>query len=174
MRLATKKLLGFLCEYDRFHEVASNRRIKFLLDSRVYGASLRCFETIDYVKKIPFQHYQKAPAVDEKLGMAYMTFACRMVSPSVVLDYLAMSGCEKLLLVVPKKKAEFDNLPGVEQIEAPVKDFFSKFGTYVYLPVARHFDCSPRLVAECFFHDKRLFQANCYADPGFDVRLRDC
>lgn len=44
----------------------------------------------------------------------------------------------------------------------------------MYLPVARHFDCSPRLVAECFFHGKRLFQANNYADPGFDVRLRDC
>ena len=52
--------------------------------------------------------------------MAYMTFACRLATPDVVLDYLAMSGCEKLMLVVPSKKPEFEQLPGVEQVEAPV------------------------------------------------------
>lgn len=62
----------------------------------------------------------------------------------------------------------------MEQVEAPVEDFFSKFGTYIYLPVARHFDCSPRLVAECFFHEKRFFEQNGYVDPGFDVRIKDC
>lgn len=79
--MSTKKLFGFLCEYDRFHEVKTNRQIVFLLDSRVYGGSLRHFKSIDYVKKIPFQYYKKAPVVDSKIGMAYMTFACRLVSP---------------------------------------------------------------------------------------------
>lgn len=91
------------------------------MDSRVYaGMSLRHFETFDYIKKLPFHHYIKAPAVDETLGMAYMTFACRLVSPQTVLDYLEASGCSELMLVVPKKKPEFEGLPGVEQVEAPV------------------------------------------------------
>ena len=65
-------------------------------------------------------------------------------------------------------------LPGIIQVEAPLSNFFNKFDTYIYTPVARHFDCSPRLVTECFFYKKKVFADNRYVDPGFDVRYRDC
>jgi hypothetical protein len=75
---------------------------------------------------------------------------------------------------VPYKKVEFDNLLNIEQIEAPVMDLFLKFDTYIYTPVARHFDCSPRLVTECFMQNRKVISNNCYADPGFDTRYNDC
>ena len=64
-----------------------------------------------------------------------MTYVCRKVGPEVVADYLAMSGCTSSILVVPYKLAEYDNIPGITQVVAPIVDFFDKFGTYIYLPV---------------------------------------
>ena len=49
---------------------------------------------------------------------------------------------------------------------APIEDFFNKFDTYIYTPVARKFDCSPRLVTECFLQNKKLFLHLDYMDIG--------
>jgi hypothetical protein len=51
---------------------------------------------------------------------------------------------------------------------------FSKFGTYIYTPVSRKFDCSPRLVTECFMHKKRVFKDLDYYDIGLETRYSDC
>jgi hypothetical protein len=40
--------------------------------------------------------------------------------------------------------------------------------------VARRFDCSPRLVTECFMQNRKVISNNCYTDPGFDTRYNDC
>ena len=77
-----------------------------------------------------------------------------------------MSGCEKTLLVVPYKLDEYDYLDGVEQVLAPLPDFFDQFDTYIYTPVHRKFDCSPRLVTECFLQNKKIFMHLDYMDIG--------
>ena len=106
--------------------------------------------------------------------MIYMTFTCRKISPYTVLDYHWKSGCQKTLLVVPEKLELYDNLDGIEQVEAPVKNFFQKFDTYIYTPVARHFDCSPRLVTECYMQGKKVLIDLDYIDPGLQTRVKDC
>jgi hypothetical protein len=69
---------------------------------------------------------------------------------------------------------EYDNIENVIQIEAPVKDFFNSFDTYIYTPVQRKFDCSPRLVTECFLHNKKVNINLDYIDLGLQTRYNDC
>lgn len=56
--------------------------------------------------------------------MIYMTFNCRKISPYTVLDYHWKSGCKKSILVVPEKLDQYEGLDGIEQVLAPVPDFF--------------------------------------------------
>lgn len=75
---------------------------------------------------------------------------------------------------MPYKLPEYDNIDGVIQTEAPMEDFFNKFDTYIYTPVNRKFDCSPRLVTECFMQGKKVFKELDYYDIGLETRYNDC
>lgn len=171
---STKKLYGFLCEYDNFHLVKINKNITYLMDYRIYGCKLKYFKSINYVKKLPFKYYRKCINQNLNRGMMYTTYICRMIDPQTILEYHQMSRCNSTILVVPFKKNEYDNLPGVKQIVAPVNDFFNKFDTYIYTPVCRKFDCSPRLLTECFILGKKVICDINYSDPGLQVRYNDC
>lgn len=171
---STNHLYGFLCEYDNFHQVSCNKNIVYLMDYRIYGPGLKFFNTINYVKKLPFKHYKKYPIQNLNRGMIYMTYVCRLVTPEVVFEYHQMSKCDSTILVVPFKKFEYENLPGITQVVAPIKDFFNKFDTYIYTPVGRKFDCSPRLLTECFIQKKNVYCSIGYFDPGLQVRYNDC
>ena len=171
--LATNKLYGFLCEYDEFDKIKTNNHITYLQDYRVYGKNQH-FKSIDYVKKLPFKFYKRSNKQFDNTGLIYMTYVCRKVLPSVIEHYHKLSGCTKSLLVVPYKLPEYDNIPNVMQVEAPLDDFFNKFDTYIYTPVNRKFDCSPRLVTECFMQGKRVFKQLDYYDIGLETRYNDC
>lgn len=175
--LLTKKLYGFLCfqneQLTRGVGSQLSKSITYLQDSRIYRQT-SAFKTIDYVKKLPFKHYRIASREFDNTGMIYMTFTCRKISPYTVLDYHWKSGCKKTLLVVPEKLDQYDGLEGIEQVEAPVENFFGKFDTYIYTPVARHFDCSPRLVTECFLQKKKVLINLDYVDLGLQTRVKDC
>lgn len=85
-----------------------------------------------------------------------------------------MSGCSKTLLVVPYKINEYNNIANVEQVVAPIPNFFEQFDTYIYTPVPRQFDCSPRLVTECFLYGKKVYMNLDYIDIGLQTRYNDC
>ena len=104
----------------------------------------------------------------------YITYVCRKVTPDVIATYHKKSKCSKTILVVPYKLPEYDNIDGVVQVEAPLEDFFNKFDTYIYTPVNRKFDCSPRLVTECFMQRKNVFKDLDYYDIGLETRYNDC
>jgi hypothetical protein len=104
----------------------------------------------------------------------YITYNCRKITRNVVIKYHEMSKCKKTILVVPYKISEYDNIKNVFQVEAPVKDLFSKFDTYIYTPVERKFDCSPRLITECFFYNKNVYMNLDYVDLGLKTRYDDC
>ena len=171
--LATTKLLGFMCGNYNFERVKINNHIIYLQDYRIYGKN-RFFQSYDYIKKLPFKYYRKSSRKYQNVGMMYVTYACRKITPDVVRQYHLKSGCARSLLVVPYKLDEYDNIDEVEQVEAPVKDFFDQFDTYIYTPVQRKFDCSPRLVTECFFHKKQILIDLPYVDCGLQTRYTDC
>jgi len=86
-----------------------------------------------------------------------------------------MSGCERSILVVPYETVEYSSLRNIKQVVAPVENFMEQFDTYIYTPVSRHFDCSPRLLTECFLYRKKVITNISYADDtGFNVRYNDC
>ena len=85
-----------------------------------------------------------------------------------------MSGCRKSILVVPYKLPEYDYIDGVEQVLTPLPDFFDRFDTYIYTPLHRKFDCSPRLVTECYMQGKMVYMNLDYFDIGLQTRIEDC
>lgn len=170
---ATNKLYGFMCEYDEFEKQKFNKHITYLQDYRIYNKNM-FFNSIDYVKKLPFKFYKKINRIYDNIGMMYTTFVCRKITPYVVQQYHEMSGCKKTLLIVPYKLNEYDNIDGVEQIQAPVENLMEKFDTYIYTPVERKFDCSPRLVTECFLYKKNVLININYTDIGLKTRYNDC
>ena len=172
--LATRKLYGFMCGEYGFEEIKSNNHITYLQDFRIYGRN-QFFKCYDYVKKLPFKYYKQISRERQRppVGMMYVTYACRKVTPQVIQQYYEMSGCCKSLLVVPYKLPEYDRIDGVEQVLAPVQDFFEKFDTYIYTAVERHFDCSPRLVTECLFYKKEVLLNVNYVDIGLQTRWKD-
>ena len=167
-------LYGFMCEFhDDYKDVRLHKNIVYLQDDRVHKKS-KYFKTIDYVKKLPFKFYKKSNKKFDNTGLMYVTYACRKISRQIMIDYHKKSGCKKTLLVVPYKLQEYDNIDGIEQIEAPLEDFFNKFDIYIYTPVNRKFDCSPRLVTECFMQGKKVFKDLDYYDVGLETRYNDC
>lgn len=84
------------------------------MDYRVYGTRLKFFNTINYVKKLPFKYYKKYNAPNKNIGMMYTTYVCRYVNPATILEFHELSQCSKTLLIVPYKKIEFNNLPNIE------------------------------------------------------------
>lgn len=176
IHLMTKKLLGFLCaekEESYVDKISMYKHITYLKDYRIYKSN-NYFNSYNYVKKLPFKYYKKSNRVYDNTGMMYVTFACRKITSETILKYHKMSGCYKTLLVVPYKLSEYENIEGIEQFEAPVEDFFNKFDTYIYTPVKRKFDCSPRLVTECFLHGKNVLLNLDYEDLGLQTRYNDC
>ena len=175
IHFVTKKLLGFGCEMDR--DKTGNKtydNMIYLQDSRIYKDN-GIFKTIDYVKKIPFQYYRKPNRIkgDKDIGMMYVTYVCRKVTPDIIQEYHYKSGCDGTLLVVPYKLPEYDTIPHVRQVIAPLVDFFEQFDTYIYTPVQRRLDCSPRLLTECMFCKKRVFLNIDYVDVGLQTRYKD-
>ena len=172
--LMSSRMYGFMCEYhDDYKDVKLYHNIVYLQDARIHKKS-QFFRCIPYVKKLPFKFYKKCDRVFDNTGLIYMTYVCRKVLPSVIEHYHKLSGCTKSLLVVPYKLPEYDNIPNVIQVEAPIDDFFNKFDTYIYTPVNRKFDCSPRLVTECFMQGKKVFKQLDYYDIGLETRYNDC
>ena len=78
------------------------------------------------------------------------------------------------MLIVPYALPEYDNISNVVQIVAPVENLFDKFGTYIYTPIQRQFDCSSRLVTECFMQGKKVIKQLDYHDLALETRYSDC
>lgn len=176
IHLICKTLLGFLCAEKEESYVRSGshyRNIVYLKDYRIYQKN-EFFRSVDYVKKLPFKYYKRFNRDYDNTGMMYVTYACRKITPQVIQEYHEMSGCSKTMLVVPYKLPEYEGIFDVEQVEAPVENLFGKFDTYIYTPVQRKFDCSPRLVTECFLHGKKVLINLNYVDLGLQTRYNDC
>lgn len=171
--LATSHLYGFKCEDNDDCNIKLNTHIVYLQDFRIYRKKTK-FKTIDYVKKLPFKFYKHSITPNQNIGMIYMTYVCRKIEPYIIQEYHKKSKCNKSFLIVPYKLPEYDNIECIEQIEAPIYNLFDKFDTYIYTPINRKFDCSPRLITECFMHKKTIFKDLDYYDIGLETRYNDC
>ena len=135
-------------------EVRHNTKenIHILQDNRVYAPVSR--NGIDYKKRILFDRLKDiGPAKDRVL--LYATKNCRNID-----DYSVYKQYGKDIVAITNK----ENLPapveGIEFVVPPLDNIFEQFTTYVYTPVTRKWDCSPRFIAECKYYNKQVIFHN--------------
>lgn len=146
-----------------FYFACGNKEVKdnnedntyILQDDRVYEPVKK--NGINYKKKILFNRLKQINETPDNKIMLYGTENCRLIPGDDL---------KKLLNEYPKDEFLYlsnnplDLQQRVQQMTLPVKDLFSKFSTYVYTPVPRHFDCSPRLIAECKWYNRKVIYWN--------------
>ena len=129
-------------------------KYQVLLDHRVYGEV-----GINYVKKVDLLRMKTLPRFNTKT-LLYLTTNCRSIDMDILPDdnYYIISN---------------EPIVGYEVHEPPVDNIFEQFDKYLYTPISRQFDCSPRFIAECAHYNKEVIYMVDYIDPGLQARISD-
>jgi len=130
-----------------------------LLDHRVYNTT----EHVNYVKKIDFKNLKK-PVVQKNRTLIYATENCRLV------DQTLINTLDDDLLII----SNFTNFKGknVINMRPPIKNIFEQFNKYIYTPLERRFDCSPRFIAECRYFNIEVEYKIDYLDIDSGLKYR--
>ena len=153
--------ISFRC--NPFRELIDEDNFYYFYDTRVYkqfdkNINLKKSRIIHSIKKFYFKYYRKINKQDNK-KLIYLNSNLRKID----INYYK-NKYNNVLFVSGDK---FDHS---DVLQAPVKNLFEKFDTYIYTPIERQFDCSPRLLTECYFYNKKIifdFDFNEYAGPDY-------
>ena len=139
-------------------EIKDNKdpKVFILQDDRVYE---KCFNGINYKKKINFARYKKV-GPSRKDFLLYGTKNCRAIPNELYNELLALYPNQEFVCLTNKENRPTGLSPRMKLVDMPVENLFEKFGTYIYTPVPRKFDCSPRFIAECKFYGKDVIYHN--------------
>lgn len=121
-------------------------------DNRIYSD---CVRARHYVKKILFDKYKKIGPSVENVNMVYTKgVGPRMMDESIYgrLEQ-QYEGDFIVLTATPIETLLSDRFSFPTM---PVENLFEKFSTYIYTPVGKKFDCSPRFTAECKWYGKEV------------------
>lgn len=116
-----------------------------LEDKRVYKRN-----NINYVKKILFQKLKQISKSDNR-SLLYLTNNCRKIDDAIYNELLQRD--EQYICLVNETYEKNNNDKFYYEV-VPVKNIFEKFNKYIYTPVQRKWDCSPRFLAECKWYNK--------------------
>lgn len=153
LNIIADRIFIFACGTRSLQENTSNK-YTILQDFRVYGETT--YNSIHYVKKILFNKLKKINTSIDR-PMIYVTENCRYMSEEDIKKFIEDTKINKLLIVANKNEYNIEN---IEVLNPPVLNIFEQFSTYYYTPIARHFDCSPRFIAECKYYDKEVIYYN--------------
>lgn len=179
MLLRAKQIFCFKCgNYDLTPHVGNSIYGKsvFLQDYRVYGQPDSSFQTKHYVKKLMFDRYKKTDDRFTNTALLYLTKNCRHMDVSAIEEITESYPQYNFLILSPEADVQchFSNHHKIMCYPPPIPDLFSQFDVYIYTPVPRQFDCSPRLISECAFYEKRVIYHNInYHDLGLETRKKD-
>jgi hypothetical protein len=143
-----------------FYFACGNKEIKdnnkdnvyILQDNRVYDPVVK--NGIDYKKKILFDKLK--PLTKSKEGvLLYATKNCRNID-----NYEQFFHYGDNIIAVTNTENQPKDTNGIKFVTPPVDDIFEQFTTYVYTPVNRKWDCSPRFIAECQYYGKQVIYHN--------------
>ena len=171
IKIVAKKILGFGCGNVTI-PYGNYKNAEFLLDKRVYSVNYGTH----YVKKI-YADILKYPSTKENNTLFYITKNCRLFEPEMLVNLLKSDYSEydrHVIITNDERYDELKNNSNIEIVYPPLKNMFDRFTTYVYTPIPRKFDCSPRLISEC-----KLFGRNVdyyhidYFDVGLETRKKD-
>ena len=135
-----------------------------------------------YVKKINFDTLEPIET-DTKDYLMYATSNCKLISNEIIFKYLNLvPNDSKLLILINEKSPLLNNKiedDRVCYVEVPMDNLFKYFNTYIYTPIERKWDCSPRMIAECkyfgksFIIDNEIDDNYLNVDLGLKYRLQD-
>lgn len=135
-------------------EVKNNgdEKVWILQDDRVYDKPK--VNGVNYKKKILFDRLKKIGDSDNSI-LLYGTKNCREIGEG---DYRYISErCHQPILAITNEENKPNyEVPGVKFVVPPLNKIFERFQTYIYTPVERKWDCSPRFIAECEYYGKEV------------------
>lgn len=174
--LKFENILTFRCCNKCTHHDLHYNNIKLLQDNRVYN-DLDSNMSINYVKKINFKKYK--PVKDrpaQPTALIYVTQNCRYMSSDSLMNIVEQYAYDRYIVITDRP--DDYNLPRCTVIKPPVHNLYSLFTDYIYTPIQKKFDCSPRLPAECAFYNKDVIyheidEAYLESDSGLRVRMKD-
>jgi len=152
-------------------EVKHNNKnnVYILQDDRVYEPVVK--NGINYKKKLLFDR-MKPIKNNKTANLIYVTKNCRDINDEVFKE-LEKTYDGNFLYLGNEEKYTSNRF---KFMKMPVRNLFSEFDTYIYTEVPRHFDCSPRFIAECKYYDKKVIYHNIYyleEDLGLKWRKYD-
>lgn len=163
-------------DFTYFHNSKSIQRTHLMQDFKLYPERFEHLDidVVDYVKKILWGKYKVPKTVKTDTAMLYLTTNCRALSVDDVQQIIDKKICEKYLLVTnnPALYKDIAN-DSVKVVEAPVKDIFEQFDTYIYTPTDLQKDCSPRFIVECAVFGKQVVYEIDYVALGIERRKQD-
>lgn len=148
--LLTNNVLYFACGNKEICRNTSNKTW-VLYDARVYDAVH--INGINYKKRMLLDRLKQPTGQSDNL-LVYATKNCRQFN-----NYEELRQYNKHIIAVVNEIPQ-DSPNWVEFVVPPVSDIFDKFGTYLYTPVPRKFDCSPRFIVECRHFGKEVIYHN--------------
>ena len=139
----SKSVIAFVCGNK---EIRYNNDPKFyiLQDNRIYDPVQ--INGINYKKKILFDKLKK-PNIKNNTLM-YCTGNCRLYDIEEIKKYIETHN-ENIILLTDNDY--YDSLSNICNVIRTPYDKFMEINKYVYTPISRKWDCSPRLIAECFY-----------------------
>lgn len=163
--LLNKNRCKFACERF-YHFACGDTKLNYSLDCDIITlADMKIYNTlkckfVDYTKKV----YPKLNHNKVDRPFAHITKNCKSLSSELL---------GALIFEYPKIVIYSDYIKGYENVvNTPILDF--AFSKYIYTPVSRHFDCSPRLIVECGILGIEVILWNInYSDIGLERRLGD-
>jgi hypothetical protein len=168
LTLIYDNLFLFSCG-DKTIKENTNENIFVLQDHRIYDKAK--VNSIEYIKKILFSRFKDITKHQNKT-LIYATKNCRILSDNYYSKLLSDYTDDFLVLTNEENKLTFTN-DRITQIKMPVQDIFEQFNKYIYTPINRQFDCSPRFIAECKYYGLEVIYDVDYNDKGLEARRED-
>ncbi len=151
MTLLFDNILFFACGNK---EVKDNTKdnVFILQDDRVYD-EVRC-NGIDYKKRILFDKL-RTPTASDSRALVYATKNCRNIQ-----DFESLLAYGKDILAITNRENRRPDTDRIKFVIPPVPKLIELFDTFIYTPVERKWDCSPRFIAECKYYNKQVIFHN--------------
>lgn len=147
--LLVDNIFMFACG-DKLIQYNTNNKIFILQDDRVYDKV--DVNGINYIKKILFHRFKQSENVNNRT-LIYATENCRLLTDN---DIRTIFNRDENFLVIANDITKYLSFQNVLPMVPPISNIFSQFNKYLYTPVARQFDCSPRFIAECKYLNKEV------------------
>ncbi|RLA76998.1 MAG: hypothetical protein DRG78_18060 [Epsilonproteobacteria bacterium] len=159
VELLFNKIFYFACGDKSIVDIVTEK-VFVLLDQRVYETN----KGTHYIKKMNFNRLRVPKSFDNKT-LIYATENCRELSQSYIKNLP-----DNNYLFIGNTTNIDDNR--FEVMRPPVKDLFGKFNKYLYTPVAKKWDCSPRFIAECKYMNIEVQYDIDYLDVDLGLKYR--